>query len=65
MNRKPSLLENSTTVVLGFACRTELVVAADGSAKYKTVQEAVMAIPAGRLGKGNGDEDKTLLCRKQ
>src|SRR5262245_54931188 len=29
------------------AAQTELVVAADGSAKYKTVQEAVMAIPAG------------------
>ena len=27
--------------------RTELVVAADGSAKYKTVQEAIMAVPAG------------------
>src|SRR5829696_5206370 len=25
----------------------ELVVAADGSAKYRTVQEAVMAVPAG------------------
>ena len=29
------------------AAQTELVVAADGSAKYKTVQEAVMAVPAG------------------
>lgn len=29
------------------AAPTELVVAADGSAKYKTVQEAVMAVPAG------------------
>ena len=27
--------------------QTELVVAADGSARYKTVQEAVMAVPAG------------------
>lgn len=27
--------------------QTELVVAADGSAKYKTVQEAIMAVPAG------------------
>jgi pectinesterase len=30
-----------------WAAPTELVVAADGSAKYKTVQEAVMAVPAG------------------
>ncbi|HEY0320562.1 MAG TPA: pectinesterase family protein [Pyrinomonadaceae bacterium] len=29
------------------AAQTELVVAADGSAKYKTVQEAIMAVPAG------------------
>jgi pectinesterase len=29
------------------AAQTELVVAADGSAKYRTVQEAVMAVPAG------------------
>jgi pectinesterase len=29
------------------AAQTELVVAADGSGKYKTVQEAVMAVPAG------------------
>ncbi len=29
------------------SAQTELVVAADGSAKYKTVQEAVMAVPAG------------------
>src|SRR3712207_915653 len=29
------------------AAPVELVVAADGSAKYKTVQEAVMAVPAG------------------
>jgi pectinesterase len=28
--------------------QTELVVAADGSAKYKSVQEAIMAVPAGR-----------------
>lgn len=27
--------------------QTELIVAADGSAKYKTVQEAIMAVPAG------------------
>ncbi|MDX6692559.1 MAG: pectinesterase [Blastocatellia bacterium] len=31
------------------AAPIELVVAADGSAKYKTVQEAVMAVPAGSL----------------
>ncbi len=31
----------------GQAAPVELVVAADGSAKYKTVQEAVMAVPAG------------------
>ncbi|HYP54122.1 MAG TPA: pectinesterase family protein [Pyrinomonadaceae bacterium] len=30
------------------AAETELVVASDGSAKYKTVQEAIMAVPAGR-----------------
>jgi pectinesterase len=29
------------------AAQTELTVAADGSAKYKTIQEAVMAVPAG------------------
>lgn len=29
------------------AAQTELVVAADGSAKYQTVQEAIMAVPAG------------------
>jgi pectinesterase len=29
------------------AAQTELVVAADGSAKYKSVQEAIMAVPAG------------------
>src|SRR5687768_75625 len=29
------------------AAPVELVVAADGSAKYRTVQEAVMAVPAG------------------
>jgi pectinesterase len=29
------------------AAQTELVVAADGSAKFKTVQEAIMAVPAG------------------
>jgi pectinesterase len=29
------------------SAQTELVVAADGSAKYRTVQEAVMAVPAG------------------
>jgi len=38
--------------LVGYACEAkaapiELVVAADGSAKYKTVQEAVMAVPAG------------------
>jgi pectinesterase len=31
------------------AAPIELVVAADGSAKYKTVQEAVMAVPAGSI----------------
>jgi pectinesterase len=31
------------------AAQTELVVATDGSAKYKTVQEAIMAVPAGSL----------------
>jgi pectinesterase len=30
-----------------FATQTDLYVAADGSAKYKSVQEAVMAVPAG------------------
>ena len=38
------------TFALGFVeagAQTELVVAADGSAKYRTVQEAVMAVPAG------------------
>ncbi|HEX8685846.1 MAG TPA: pectinesterase family protein [Pyrinomonadaceae bacterium] len=30
-----------------YAAPVELVVAADGSAKYRTVQEAVMAVPAG------------------
>jgi pectinesterase len=30
-----------------WAAQTELVVAADGSAKYKSVQEAIMAVPAG------------------
>ncbi len=40
-------------IVLAFSCvnaaaaQTELVVAADGSAKYRTVQEAIMAVPAG------------------
>src|SRR5687768_3383226 len=29
------------------SAQTELVVAADGSARYKTVQEAIMAVPAG------------------
>jgi pectinesterase len=29
------------------AAETELVVASDGSAKYRTVQEAIMAVPAG------------------
>jgi pectinesterase len=29
------------------AAQTELIVAADGSAKYKSVQEAIMAVPAG------------------
>ncbi|HEV7844031.1 MAG TPA: pectinesterase family protein, partial [Pyrinomonadaceae bacterium] len=29
------------------AAQTEIVVAADGSARYKTVQEAIMAVPAG------------------
>lgn len=35
------------SAVSAFATQTDLYVAADGSAKYKTVQEAVMAIPAG------------------
>lgn len=42
------------TLLCAFACAceakgapVELVVAADGSAKYRTVQEAVMAVPAG------------------
>lgn len=43
----------SAVITFGFwsvavvAAQTELVVAADGSAKYKTIQEAVMAVPAG------------------
>jgi pectinesterase len=39
-----------TGLTLGFvhvAAQTELVVAADGSAGYRTVQEAIMAVPAG------------------
>jgi pectinesterase len=39
------------TLVVGAGCaaraETELVVAADGSAKYKSVQEAIMVVPAG------------------
>jgi pectinesterase len=50
-----SLTVNLVLVVASFAagmCEArgapvELVVAADGSAKYKTIQEAVMAVPAG------------------
>jgi pectinesterase len=41
----------SVVLAFGFAsvatAQTELVVAADGSAKYRTVQEAIMAVPAG------------------
>ena len=53
---KQSLTAGSALLVLvlfhGGACEAkaapvELVVAADGSAKYRTVQEAVMAVPAG------------------
>jgi pectinesterase len=32
------------------AAQVEIVVAADGSAKYKTVQEAIMSVPAGSPG---------------
>ncbi len=32
---------------VGTAAQTELMVSADGSAKYKSVQEAIMAVPAG------------------
>jgi pectinesterase len=31
----------------GFAAQTEIVVATDGSGKFKTVQEAIMSVPAG------------------
>jgi pectinesterase len=37
----------SISEVEALASSTELVVAADGSAKYKSVQEAIMAVPAG------------------
>lgn len=59
MKRKTDLLKITLSFVTGvvsfFAAssgnsllaQTELVVAADGSARYKTVQEAVMAVPAG------------------
>jgi pectinesterase len=41
------LLAALTVGFVNAAAQTELVVAADGSGKYKTVQEAVMAVPAG------------------
>lgn len=50
---RATILALSLTAIFSFgagvarAAQTELVVAADGSAKYKTVQEAVMAVPAG------------------
>ncbi|HKO97276.1 MAG TPA: pectinesterase family protein, partial [Pyrinomonadaceae bacterium] len=52
--RRISLLGLSLFSLLIFASavsakQIELTVAADGSAKYKTVQEAVMAVPAGSL----------------
>ncbi len=59
MNLKTRLLKMTFALVAGVVCflavgaanpllaQTELVVAADGSARYKTVQEAIMAVPAG------------------
>src|SRR5205809_314591 len=57
MSRRSSSIKNTVHVLPWVVCllclsataaaATELVVAADGSAKYKTVQEAVMAVPAG------------------
>lgn len=59
MKRKTVLSKMTLSVVAGVlslfalcsgssaSAQTELVVAADGSAKYKTVQEAIMAVPAG------------------
>ena len=59
MKRKTDLLTMTLSFVTGvisflaassgspLLAQTELVVAADGSARYKTVQEAVMAVPAG------------------
>jgi pectinesterase len=59
MKLTTSLTRTTTGLVLGLlvyltlgavsvlAMQTELTVAADGSAKYKTVQEAIMAVPAG------------------
>jgi pectinesterase len=59
MNRKTDLLRTTLSrAVAGLSffalcsgssasAQTELFVAADGSAKYKTVQEAIMAVPAG------------------
>jgi pectinesterase len=59
MKRTISLTKITVRLVLGLlaylavcasgevAAQTELVVAADGSGKYKTVQEAIMAVPAG------------------
>src|SRR6266550_4533154 len=59
MKRKTDLLKMTLSLGVGLAAflaansgnpllaQTELVVAADGSAKYKTVQEAVMAVPSG------------------
>src|SRR6266850_286960 len=59
MKRKTDVLKLTISLVAGVVsflaassgspllAQTELVVAADGSARYKTVQEAVMAVPAG------------------
>ena len=59
MKRKTDLLKMSLVLIVGLMSflgvgagssllgQTELVVAGDGSAKYKTVQEAIMAVPAG------------------
>lgn len=43
----PALLLLFLSAVRTAAAPIELTVAADGSAKYKTIQEAVMAVPAG------------------